>query len=78
MYPRWYNDDIMKDVNEKEKMGEDQRNEWYEKYFSSPQKADRRRNPGLKSRIVRAPTPDWIIKERMEQEEKFRNAKKPK
>lgn len=83
MESQWYEDvhmedTHMEDVNENRKMRKDQRDDWYENYFSYQTKADRRRNPGLKSRIVRAPTPDWIVQERMDQENRFRNTKKPK
>ena len=78
MESQWYEDVEMKDVKEERKMGKDQRDDWYENYFSSHTKADRRRNPGLKSRIVRAPTPDWVIQERRDQENSLRTTKKPR
>ena len=78
MESQWYGDVKMEEVKEEKKIGTDQRNEWYENYFSDQTKADRRRNLGLKSVIVRPSTPDWILQERKDQETRFRMTKKPK
>ena len=78
MESQWYGDVKMEEVKEEKKIGTDQRNEWYENYFSDQTKADRRRNPGLKSVIVRPSTPEWIIQERRDQENRFKMTKKPK
>ena len=78
MESQWYEDVKIKDVKGEKKKDTDQQDDWYENFFSDQTKADRRRNPGLKSIIVRPPTPEWMIQERRDQENRFRMTKKPK
>ena len=78
MESQWYEDVKMEEAKKENQMDVDERDDWYENYFSSQTKADRRRNPGLKSRIVRAPTPDWVIQEKRDQENSLRTTKKPR